>query len=62
MSTARQSEIAERITRSIKSVLMVLAASTLIVAHWTSMSVALIRILSRSQPHVFAFRQSVVAL
>ena len=61
MSTARQSEILERITRSIKSVLMVLAASTLVGAHWVSMSVALIRISSRSRPHVFAFRQSVVA-
>ena len=61
ISTANQSKMTERITRSIKSVLMVLAASTLIVAHWTSMSVALIRISSRSRPHVFAFRQSVVA-
>ena len=43
------------------SVLTVLAASTLIVAHWTSMSVALFRISSRSRPHGFAFRQSVVA-
>ena len=40
MSTARQSEIAEPITRSIESDLMMLAALTLIVAHWTSMSVA----------------------
>ena len=55
ISTARQREITERITHSIKSVLMVLAASTLAVAHWTSMSVALIRISSRSRPHVFAF-------
>ena len=55
MSTVRQSEIAERITRSIESDLMMLAALTLIVAHWTSMSVALIRISSRSRPHVFAF-------
>ena len=61
MSTARESENAERITRSIESDLMMLAALTLIVAHWTSMSVALIRISSRNRPHVFAFRQSVDA-
>ena len=38
MSTARQSQIAEQTTRSIESGFMVLAASTLIIAHWTSMS------------------------
>ena len=61
ISTARQSQIAERITRSIESVFMVLAASTLNIAHWTCMSVALIRISSRSRPHVFAFQLPVAA-
>ena len=50
MSTAHQNENAERITRSIDSDLMMLAALTLIVAALDEHVVALIRISSRIRP------------